>query len=166
MTATIIQPEQDFEAIPGTALIVRDRSRINAGQQDLAILTEKTWKALKQRNHPPELFKYDGRVVRVVEENGLATISDVGRAEMYYELGERVDFYRTVRDDEVPARPPTDLATNLLATPNPPLPILKCLTLVPTFAPDGKFAVLPGLLHEDGHALPAGNGDGYSARRP
>src|SRR3974377_630813 len=109
MIATTIQLEKDFEAIPGVLLIARDardRPRVNAALQDLSIITDKTWAAINETNHPPDLFQYNGRVVRVVEENGLAAISDISRAEMNYELGERVEFYRTVRGEEVPARPP------------------------------------------------------------
>jgi len=150
MIATTIQLEKDFEAIPGVLLIARDRPRVNAALQDLSIITDKTWAAINETNHPPDLFQYNGRVVRVVEENGLAAISDLSRAETNYELAARVEFYRIVRGEEVPARPPTDLATNLLATPNPPLPRLKSLSLVPVFAPDGGLQCRPGYYKKTG----------------
>lgn len=52
--------------------------------------------------------------------------------------------------DEEPAKPPVDVIRDVLATPNPPLPILTRITDVPVFAPDGSLSTDEGY-HAAGH---------------
>ncbi len=52
--------------------------------------------------------------------------------------------------DAEPAKPPLDVVRDMLATPNPPLPVLQRITDVPVFAPDASLSTEPGY-HAAGH---------------
>ena len=74
------------------------------------------------------------------------------------------DWRRTSRSgDLVPAHPPAVLLKNLLATPDPALPVLAAIVTAPVFGKDGSLVTEPGyhaatrLLYEPppGFRLPA-----------
>jgi len=43
---------------------LRPRPEINAGNQDLADITNRVWEAIKTENDPPQYFRYGGEGLR------------------------------------------------------------------------------------------------------
>ena len=83
---------------------------------------------------------------------------------MRHALAQLADWRRTSRSgDLVPAHPPAVLLKNLLATPDPALPVLAAIVTAPVFGHDGSLVTEPGyhaatrLLYEPplGFVLPA-----------
>ena len=119
---------------------------INASEQDLNILTAETWAAIHKANNPPVLFRRAGRIVRVEpDDDGRPVIQTVTLDRMRYRLAEVAEWYRpTQKGDRLPAKPPGDLIKNILATPNPELPVLAGIVEVPVFGKDGSLLEEPG----------------------
>ena len=122
------------------------RPRVNAKNPDLNALTLNTWNAIMQANDPPELFNREGTIVHIPSPQGseLITCQPADMNRLRWWLTKRLYFFQTKSDTEIPARPPNDLLTNLLATPNPPLPKLVGVVRHPIFAQDGTLQVEPG----------------------
>ena len=120
--------------------------QINAQNQDLADITNKVWDAIKKENGPPRYFRYGGSLCRLeFDEDGYLKICLLTVDRFRHELAALI-FWHTLGQggNKNPAKPPLDVVRNVLATPNPPLPILTRITEVPVFAPDGTLAALPG----------------------
>jgi hypothetical protein len=50
-----------------------------------------------------------------------------------HELARVAHWVATVEGKEIESKPPRDVVQDVLATPNPPLPVLKRVTRVPVF---------------------------------
>ncbi len=132
----------------GPGSFVKERPAINAKMQDLKSLTKKTLRLLEQANHGPEIFLYGRSIVRVERDNsGFPVLQVTGEGRMRQTLAEFLEWYQLDKDEErSPARPPHDLAKNILATPHDqiPFPILKRVTYRPVFTRDGSLIRTPG----------------------
>jgi len=118
-----------------------------AGEQDLKIQTDETWRLLVETNTGPlgpDMYVRAGGVVRIeISDHGQPIICPMSQPHMIQRLAERIQFVytKTIKGVEIkePSKPPRDLATNLLVTPNPPLPILSRVVPVPIFCRDGHL---------------------------
>ena len=125
---------------------LRPRPEINAGNQDLADITRRVWSAIKEENNPPQYFRFGGTLCRLeFDEEGQLRIGLLTEYRLRHELARIIDWYK--KDSEgnhKPAKPPLDVIRNVLATPNPPLPVITRITQIPVFAPDGSLHTKPG----------------------
>ena len=120
--------------------------RINAGIQDLALITRLSWSALVHQNQPPELFR-SGRSLSRIEpdDDGVPLLRRLTLYRLRHELARRAEFYQVDRNGQpTPAKPPLDVVRDLLATPDPPLPVLTRMVEVPVFTSDGTLHTEPG----------------------
>jgi len=118
---------------------------INASDQDLQRVTRQAIDALKESNSPPTLFLNGDSLVRLESgENGEPRLRKMTVDRMVNELAKRIDWRQTTRNVEVPAKPPRDVAQNVLATPDLPFPHLDQIVRCPVFAPDGGIQQEPG----------------------
>jgi putative DNA primase/helicase len=104
-------------------------------------------KKIKKMNDPPELFVYENALVRTPfnSSEDRVVIEELDQNRLRHELIGMMDFVKVDRvEGEIPARPPLDLLQNMLATPNPQLPILRGVVNHPVFAPDGSLQTEPG----------------------
>ena len=102
------------------------RPKINANP-DLQ-LASITWEAVQETNDPPELFVYENALVRTPFKSAedRVVIEELDQNRLRHELIGMIDFFKVDRYlGEIPARPPLDLLQDILATRNPPLPILR-----------------------------------------
>lgn len=138
------KPEQ------GQAEEKQKRPEIDFGIKDLEVLTSLCWDALRQANDPPRFFRFAGVPSRLEQEdNGHAIIKELTPYRMRYELARVAQWVRTEYTEDggektIPGTPPMAAMHDLLATPNPPLPVLIRIVDVPVFAQDGSLLATPG----------------------
>jgi len=136
-----------------------DAPLIDAGNLDLRVVTTQAWDAIAQANgERPFLFKHGGVPVWVGrDDDGRATIGELTQAHIRHILARVAMFYvvkikKTVDDEgeehQTKSRkvtlPPTHVCTDVLATPDPDLPVIVRLIDCPVFAPDGTLQTEPG----------------------
>jgi DNA polymerase-1 len=123
---------------------------IDAGIQDVRVLASEAWRAIAAVNEPaPFLFRFGGTLVRLErDEHGTLVPVDLTADRLRYTLARCANFYKRTAHDgtdrRVVGRPPNWLVADLLATPEPPLPVLRRIVSVPVFAPDGTLVCEPG----------------------
>ncbi|MGB9618777.1 MAG: toprim domain-containing protein, partial [Armatimonadota bacterium] len=111
---------------------------IQADCQDLRVVTAECWDAICQANVKPKFFRYTGIPSRLEKDDeGLLVPRELTTDRLRHELA-RLAVWVHGKDGEV-SKPPLDVVRDLLATPNPPLPVLTRITDVPVFAPDGTL---------------------------
>jgi hypothetical protein len=125
------------------------RPLIDASVQHLSTVTTKAWGALQAYNQPPRLFRHGGLPSRLERNDDKELIiKDLNPPRMRHVLARAANWYTTAKTKEgiikVPAKPPRDVVEDVLATPDPPLPVLRRLTEVPVFAPNGALLIQPG----------------------
>jgi putative DNA primase/helicase len=121
---------------------------IDAQQANLRIVTADAWEALQKANTPvPQYFRYGGELVRLErDDEALLYPAALTTDRLRHELARLANWY--VMDEETQARrvvkPPADVVRDVLATPNPPLPVLRRLVEIPVFGRDGTLQTEPG----------------------
>jgi len=125
---------------------------INAGDGDLARVTDAAWGAVMQKNQTePRLFTLLRQPVRLAHD-GKAKLDiqpltaerlreEVARDARWFAL--RVDK-ETGQEVQIKAKPPRDVVINMLQVATIPLPWLTRVVSVPVFAPDGRLITAPG----------------------
>ena len=118
------------------------RRSINTVNRDLKAITDDAWGVVKAANNPPTLFRFGGVVSRIeTDDSGNPFVQTVTPDRMRHRLANVAKWGTGSRSS---ASPPADVVRNVLATPNPDLPVLRAVVQVPTFAPDGSLLTQPG----------------------
>jgi hypothetical protein len=151
----------------------RGLPEIDANELDLRIITRQAWEAVKLANgREPFLYRHGGIASRIEpDDQGRPVLRELTPDRVRHELARAAEFYitkiSTTKDaagNEKQARsrkvvlPPTHVARDMLATKDPPLPVVTRITEMPTFAPDGTLQATRGY-HAAGKvycALPRG----------
>jgi hypothetical protein len=123
--------------------------RIWATRGDLAEVTRQAWSALQQANDPPTLFRYGAIPVRIEDDDDGNPITRAMTPErVRHRLARVAQWYTVVKSGdgmvEKAVHPPKDIVADVLATPDPPLPILTRIVRAPIFAGDGTLQTKPG----------------------
>jgi hypothetical protein len=137
----------------------RERERGPRTRAQLAIVTTSrflreitadTLQALAAANDPPELYKVGSEIVRV-GVNDLAEPLSV--AALRGRMDRVADYIKFNKDgEEVPARPPEDVARDILALPTRelPFPALRGVRHAPLFLPCGRLLAADGYDSDSG----------------
>jgi len=138
--------------------------RMRADDGDLARATGRGWNLLLVSNDPPWLFRTGGRPSWVErDDDGRPVPKPLTEDRLRFALAQLAVWERASRTgDLVPAHPPPALVKNILATPDPALPVLAGIVTAPVFGKAGALITEPGyhaatrLLYEPpaGFALP------------
>lgn len=137
---------KDLEGLPRVDL----SPAINAGVQDLPVIAEEAWAALLDANEPPSIFRYGGLPSRIeTGDDGAPIVKALTPDRLRHVLARVADWYilRRARSGEMirrPALPPVPVVRDLLARPDPPLPVLTRIVEAPVFAADGSLHLTPG----------------------
>ncbi len=125
---------------------IRTRIEINAGCQELPKITNEAWEAIKARNHPHFLFRQFGRIVRLeYDDGGNPFLQPMSEHRMRHTLARVADWYGFNRQgSKIPAKPPVAAVRDLMASPDPPLPVVERIVDVPVFGADGTLCTTPG----------------------
>jgi len=123
--------------------------RLNAGDQDLPRITGQSWNVLLKANEPARMFRFGSQLTRMErDEYGKPVLKPLDENRTRHELARAADWYKTVKRDhdwvKIPAMPAVAIVRDVLALPDPPLPILQTITEIPTFDPDGRLSKEPG----------------------
>ena len=121
------------------------RPRIYAGNQNVPEIAEEAWAALILANNTERLFSHSTGLVRLeTDKKKGVLVQTLTQNHINYELARAADWFRLVGGEEVPAKPPSFVAKDLLANPNPPLPYLSGVVEAPVFSDDLKLHQNPG----------------------
>ena len=128
---------------------------MRADDGDLARLTDRSWSLLFASNAPPWLYRCGGGPSWVERDNdGRPVPRPMTEDRLRHVLAQLVNWRkRAPNGDLVPAYPPPVLLKNLLATPDPALPVLAGIVTAPVFGSDGTLITEPGYHPADPAAL-------------
>jgi putative DNA primase/helicase len=122
---------------------------IDAGDLDLPRVAEAAWEALGADNAIPYVFRYGGLLSRVEQDEDKAIVVrplTVDRAR--HILARVADWYSErggkAKRQRKAALPPLHVVKDMLARPDPPLPVLSRIVASPVFGPDGRLCIAPG----------------------
>jgi len=118
--------------------------RADAG--DLARLTDRSWSLLFAANASPWLYRCGGGPAWVERDSdGRPAPRPMTEDRVRHALARLADWRRLSKNgDLVPTAPPALLLKNLLATPDPALPVLAGIVTAPVFGSDGTLITEPG----------------------
>lgn len=104
-----------------------------------------TIRAIQASNNPPVLYRRGTEVVRFCDA-GSSRVQAMTVAALKGHIDRVADFVKVTSSGIVPARPPSDLAPDLLSLPPAgfPLPHLQGVRMAPCFAAGGRLLAEPG----------------------
>jgi hypothetical protein len=120
---------------------------INAGEGNLRSIAEEVWHHLLTANTPPTLFRNGGNIVWIEFDNPHAPlIRPVDAVRLRHHLAQTTNFYKKkMNGDIINARPPNDLAPDLLARPDKSgLPGLRRVSTIPLLSRNGGLVFQSG----------------------
>lgn len=109
-----------------------------------ADLASRGWEALIGSNDPPRLYRSGGQPTRLErDDDGGPRLLPLTPARMAWELAHAAEWWR---GGEQPRRvdPPASVVAQVLATPDPLLPVLTRIVAAPVFGADGSLQASPG----------------------
>ena len=120
--------------------------QMRADDGDLARLTNRSWSLMFASNVPPWLYRCGGGPSWVERDNdGRPVPRPLTEDRLRHVLAQLVNWRkRAPNGDLVPAYPPPVLLKNVLATPDPALPVLAGIVTAPVFGTDGTLITEPG----------------------
>jgi len=132
--------------------------RLDAGDKNLARITTAAWRAILRANDAePFLFRFGGMPARLErDDRGQPVVRHLTKERMRGTLANVATWYKMVKLSaqdaaeqgrqyrQVDALPPVYVVDTVLATPNPPLPVLTGIVGAPVFGPDGRLQLEPG----------------------
>lgn len=126
-----------------------DLPEIDAGNQDLPVVTAEAWDALLRANETPLLFRYGGLPTRIEQDDeGTPVPRALTDDRLRHELARAARWVRWVRREGGfewrPAFPPMAVVRDMLAKSNVPLPVLTAIIEAPSFGRDGSLHNEPG----------------------
>lgn len=143
-TGTITPISRNVDADTGEVLN-DPRPGIDAGNLSLPDVAAQAWDALIGANDPAYLFRHAGQVVRLeLDDEGRLIVRALSPERLRHELARAARWYTIKRSAEVDALPPLHVVQDMLASPEPPLPILTRITETPVFARGGRLVDAPG----------------------
>jgi hypothetical protein len=127
---------------------------IEVGGRQLRDIADDSVSALLAANEPPAMFRRAGELVRLVDDEGVR-IKLFDHIGLKGELARCADFVKTVEGKEgpetSPARPPADLAPDLLARVDRlPFPPLRLLATTPVYSAAGELVSSEGYHPDSG----------------
>ena len=118
---------------------------MRADDGDLAGLTDRSWSLLLAANTPPWLYRCGGRPFWVErDDDGQPVLQSMTENRVRHVLARLADWRRMVDGNLIPTAPPGLLLEDLLATPDPALPVLTGIVTAPMFGRDGTLITEPG----------------------
>jgi hypothetical protein len=124
---------------------LKKNHKIDACSQNLPKITGEAWIALSKNNNPPRIFQHVSGIIRVVNGfNGISKVENIGVDELRYELTRAVDWFKQGKSQKQEAYPPSIICRDMLANPNPPLPVLERLIFHPIYSKDGILHIEDG----------------------
>jgi hypothetical protein len=123
----------------------QERPTLSAGNRNLAEITGATLKILKAANEPAFIFRHADVLSRVQQsDDGATVIRQLSEDALRHILAQLIAWFTTKKGVAVPELPPLHVVRDILATPEPPFPIITRVVRSPIFATDGTLRTKPG----------------------
>ena len=123
----------------------RLRPAIDASNRDLERVTAQAWEALLQANQPPHYFLHGNRPVRVAsDDSGARVCQELTPDRLRHALARVASWFTPRGGAREPASPPMGVVRDMLASPNPKLPVLERIVAPPILSPMGELHIDPG----------------------
>ena len=121
------------------------RPAIDVRDHDLRSVANRAWGAVRAANDPPFLFTFGGAPHWIeAERDGGPFLRHVTQDGLRHVLARVGDWYTISDKQRVSALPPVAVVRDLLATPNPPLPVLSRIVATPVFTAAGRILIDEG----------------------
>jgi hypothetical protein len=121
------------------------RPELPADEGDLPAVTPRAWNILVAANIPPRLFRHGSTLVRMEHaDDGAAVLYDLTPGRLKYEMARVAKWMKPTNGGRIAVPPPDMVIEDMLATPEPPLPVLTRIVAVPVFGPKGELQTEPG----------------------
>jgi len=119
---------------------------LRADNGDLADVTDRCWTVLQDANDPPWLFRCAAQPAWIErDDKGHPVPKNLTENRLRHVLAQLITWTcRSKSGDMVPAYPPVGVVANLLATPDPDLPVLSGIVTAPVFGASGELLTTPG----------------------
>ena len=119
---------------------------LRADNGDLAAVTDRCWDILREANDPPWLYRCAARPAWIEPDDGGRPVpKELTENRLRHVLAQLITWStRTKTGDLAPAYPPAGVVANLLATPDPDLPVLAGIVTAPVFGAAGELLTTPG----------------------
>jgi putative DNA primase/helicase len=122
---------------------------IRSDDKDIIRLQRRAWSALDNRR-PRTVFRRAADLVRVAVSKLGAIIQELTPPRLCHELNRAANWQRVVRRQIEKSRAPKHLLDDMLAHPNPPMPVLARVVQMPVFTSTGQLIATPGYHDESG----------------
>ncbi|MEI8395174.1 MAG: toprim domain-containing protein [Rhodospirillaceae bacterium] len=119
---------------------------LRADNGDLAAVTDQCWDILRAANDPPWLYRCAGHPAWIEpDDKGHPVPKGLSDNRLRHILARLVGWTARSKNGELaPAYPPGGVVANLLATPDPDLPVLGGIVTAPVFGAGGELLTTPG----------------------
>lgn len=130
-------------------LLIKDEKKvlpnIIINNRQIRAVIKDAWKAVHVANEPePNLFNRLGCTVRLVDRKESLQIEMLGPTEMFGHLARSANWLKETKDDILPTKPDTQVASDMVVNPDDRLPPLEFVITTPTYGPNGSLISEPG----------------------
>lgn len=122
-----------------------------AQDQNIPRLSQASWDALIEANKPERMFRFGDMPTRLdPDDNGVPVPQPLTTDRLLHEMARSAEWVRYSKDPASGdmklrhAKPPRDVAIDMLAAPSFPLPGLRSIVHAPVYAPDKTLHSKPG----------------------
>ena len=137
--------EQAAPEGPGSeGMIAGLRPVIIINGRQLREVIDESWSCLLAQNDPPQLFVSSGQLARLVIESGGHNIQLLNEDTAFGVLLRAADWTQRRGKSTIDAKPPKDIARDILANPHSDLPQLESVATTPVFDEQWRLLSAPG----------------------
>jgi len=120
------------------------RPVITTNTQQLSAIYDATWEAIFAVNDPPQLFKSNGYLSRIADPDIDPHIQLLTESAAYGLTARVATWNRDTKEGPRDAKPPKEVAADLVVNPHPELPVLDHVVSTPVFGADGRLIARAG----------------------
>jgi len=139
---------------------------IQVNNRQLREIVTDAWNAIHRANRPgggvhqqaPFMFQRSGHLVRLMNGESGPEIDDMNESAVFGLLARTADWFKALEKSVVQTPPVRDAARDMLAYPDPHLPILEGVISTPVFGMCGNLITAEGYHAEDRLWMAAGGG--------
>ncbi len=125
------------------------RPQIQVNNRQLRDIIADAWDAVHAANQPPALFRRSGGLVRLVCDEQAPRIETADENAAYATLIRAADWVKVTGSGISNVPPVRNVARDMLAVPDPALPLLEAVVTAPIFGRNSELLATPGYHQHD-----------------
>jgi 5S rRNA maturation endonuclease (ribonuclease M5) len=133
-----------IDETPAHQQVASSKPVISTNRQQLESIIIAAWDGILAGNNPPHLFLSNGQLARIADLDTDPHIELLTESMAYGLLTRTATWTRDTKEGPRDAKPPKEVAADLLAFPQRELPVLAAVVSTPVFAANGQLIVEPG----------------------